>query len=77
MKQLVITFVTLFLMSCSGPTDEEIWFRKQVDKCFSMNSRYFYDKDTKEFKCYRTPFMRKPILMFEERYTDEQSSYLH
>lgn len=56
------------LITWRPPTDEELWVRQQAENCDAMKSRLSYDEASKTARCYRTPFMRKPKLMFEQTY---------
>ena len=44
------------------------WVQTQHSNCRARRSNGAYNSDTKEFKCFRTPLMREPILQFTATY---------
>lgn len=64
---------TIYGICCrSEPTGEQVWVAQQARRCDAMRSRLSYDAKLRAAECWRTPFMRKPILMFKDRYEGEK-----
>lgn len=57
------------LLNPPGP--EQLWISQQVNECRAMRSELSYNKETQTVRCYRTPFMRRPKLMFERTYAPQ------
>lgn len=63
-----IVLVFLWVLAGCGYSPEEDWIMKNYRRCSAMGGHYFYDKDTKEFECYRHPIGRMTKTMFKDKY---------